>query len=153
MPTLLLQTKINADINKVFDLARSVEAHVESTPTTHEQAVGGKTSGLLVLGDLVTWRAKHFGVWQELTVKMTEFQRPDFFADEMLKGAFRSMRHVHRFSQEGSVTTMTDEFEFQAPFGFLGRVAEILFLTSYMRRFLKERAMALRAAAEANPEA
>ena len=43
---------------------------------------------------------------------------------------------------------MKDEFHFTAPFGFLGRLAECLFLTSYMRRFLTKRAAKLKNMAE-----
>ncbi len=150
MPIIRLATKIHADIVTVFDLARSIEAHMDSTSRTQEQAIAGRTSGLIELGETVTWRARHFGVWQNMTVKVTEFERPTLFADEMVKGAFRSMRHLHRFSEEGGVTTMVDEFEFEAPFGILGKIAEAAFLTSYMRRFLETRASALRESAE-NP--
>ena len=36
-------------------------------------AVGGRTSGLIGLGEEVTWRARHFGVTQHLTSKITAF--------------------------------------------------------------------------------
>ena len=38
---------------------------------------------------------------------------------------------------------MVDVFDFSAPFGVLGTVAERLFLTAYMSRFLERRAQAL----------
>ncbi len=34
---------------------------------------------------------------------------------------------------------MKDIFEFEAPFGILGKIASTLFLTNYMRRFLEIR--------------
>ncbi|NJM41916.1 MAG: hypothetical protein HC853_14760 [Anaerolineae bacterium] len=39
------------------------------------RAIAGVTSGLIGLGQEVTWRARHFGIWQSLTVRITEFQR------------------------------------------------------------------------------
>src|ERR1700744_4744274 len=97
MPKIELTTRINAPIDKVFDLARSIDLHMESTKQTGEQAIAGKTSGLIELGESVTWRAKHFGIWQSLTSKITEFDQPNFFVDEMVKGAFKSFRHQHHF--------------------------------------------------------
>lgn len=43
---------------------------------------------------------------------------------------------------------MRDEFLFTAPLGILGRIAEQVFLTRYMRTFLAQRALALKALAE-----
>jgi len=146
--TIRLETKIHADIEMVFDLARSIEAHLDSTSKTGEHVIAGRSSGFCELGDQITWRARHFGVWQNLTVEITSMKRPSYFIDDMVKGAFKSMQHTHTFKMEDGVTTMADEFTFEAPLGFLGRLAEKLFLTRYMRGFLVERNENLKTAAE-----
>ena len=107
-------------------------------------------SGLIGLDETVTWRARHFGVWQELTVKVTAFDRPRHFQDVMTKGAFASMRHDHHFEARDGATIMLDKFLFQSPMGLLGAVADRIFLKKYMHRFLVERAGILRATAESN---
>jgi hypothetical protein len=81
MPMIELRTSINAPIERCFDLARSIDFHVVTTGKTQERAVGGRMSGLIGLDETVTWRAKHFGVWQKLTVKVTAFDRPRHFQD------------------------------------------------------------------------
>ena len=43
---------------------------------------------------------------------------------------------------------MRDVFEYSAPFGPLGWLAERLFLSAYMRRFLEKRNRELKAVAE-----
>ena len=92
-----LSTHINAPLERCFDLARSIDLHIISTKQTGEQAIAGRTSGLIELGETVTWRAKHFGVWQTLTSKITHFDHPNSFTDEMVEGAFKSFRHEHLF--------------------------------------------------------
>ncbi len=69
MTRIELSTHINAPIERCFDLARSIDLHMESTKQTGEQAIAGRTSGLIGLGETVTWRAKHLGVWQTLIFK------------------------------------------------------------------------------------
>ena len=150
MPMIELQTTINAPIERCFDLARSIDFHVVTTGKTQERAVGGRRSGLIGLDETVTWRARHFGVWQELTVKVTAFDRPRHFQDVMTKGAFASMRHDHHFEARDGATIMLDKFFFQSPMGLLGAVADRIFLKKYMHRFLVERAGILRATAESN---
>ena len=46
MPTIELQTSIDAPRERVFDLCRSVDAHVATAEGTDERPVGGVTSGL-----------------------------------------------------------------------------------------------------------
>ena len=107
MATIILQTDIAAPRERVFDLARSIDAHQDTAAATGERAVAGVTSGLLGLDEEVTWQAKHFGVVQKLRVKMTLFERPSHFRDVMLEGAFRSMQHDHSFSKNGMMNFLT----------------------------------------------
>ena len=44
----------------------------------------------------------------------------------------------------------TNGRQFRAPLGFLGRVAEFLFLRAYMKRFLVKRNVELKTLAEGN---
>ncbi len=148
MPVIELLTNINAPIETCFDLACSIDLHIESTKQTGEKAIAGKTSGLIELGETVTWRAKHLGIWQTLTSKITEFDYPNFFADEMIKGAFKNFRHEHYFSKTGSGTLMKDVFVFESPGGVLGRLFNWLYLTGYMTRLLVERNRVIKEAAE-----
>ena len=139
MPRIELQTKIKADRNTVFDLSRSIDLHKISTIQTNEKAIAGKISGLIGMNESVTWRAKHFGIYQNLTSKITDFDRPKYFADEMVKGAFKEFKHEHHFTELNGGTLMTDIFEYQSPFGFLGTIIDMLFLKKYMTDLLIER--------------
>lgn len=150
MVKIEMDTWIDAPVERVFDLSRSIDAHTDSASATQEKAVAGKTSGLIGLGETVTWSAVHFGLRQRLTVRITEFNRPHYFVDEMVSGAFKSMRHRHELAAAKGGTVMTDTFEFEAPLGVLGRVVEWLVLESYMRRFLETRNAHLKALAESN---
>ncbi|MFT7613217.1 MAG: ligand-binding SRPBCC domain-containing protein [Parvicellaceae bacterium] len=148
MTKITLETIIDAPVERVFDLARSIDLHKLSTKGTNEKAIAGKTSGLIELGETVTWRAKHFGVYQNLTVEIIAFEKPVLFADMMIKGAFRQMKHIHRFVPAGSGTKMIDEFEFVSPLGILGKLANSIFLKRYMKKFLITRNKELKYVAE-----
>jgi ligand-binding SRPBCC domain-containing protein len=151
MPTLYLETHIQTVPDRVFDLARSIDLHQWSASQTHEKAVGGRTSGLIGLHESVTWRARHLGVYQRLTAHITAYDRPHHFTDEQLRGAFKSFTHQHRFEAlpDGS-TRMIDEFRYTAPLGWLGKLADWLFLKAYMRRFLEQRNAVIKAVAESD---
>ena len=146
-------TIINAPIKRCFDLARSVEVHLLANIHSGEQAlaIGGVTSGLPELSQQVTWRAKHFGVWQNLTSKYTAMQSPTYFQATMVEGIFRSMQADHYFrTLPSGATEMKDLFLVAAPLPVLGRLAEILFLRRYMLALLRERNTVIKQLAESN---
>jgi ligand-binding SRPBCC domain-containing protein len=150
MPVITLHTAINAPIDVVFNLSRSVDLHKISAAHTTEVAVAGRTTGLMQQGEAVTWQARHFGIRQKLTVHITHMQYPAAFTDQMLpgRGAFKSMVHRHIFEEKGGSTLMSDVFTYQSPLGMLGRLADMLFLERYMRRFLIKRNAVIKAFAE-----
>lgn len=148
MSTIHLNTIIKANIQTVFDLARDIDLHQKSTSKTNEKAIAGITSGLIEKDETVTWKAKHLGVVQTLTTKIVSMDKPHQFTDIMLKGTFKSMKHQHIFKQEGKNTIMTDIFEFQSPFGIIGKIFNILFLENYMKDFLLERNKLIKTTAE-----
>ncbi|HEX8461996.1 MAG TPA: SRPBCC family protein [Segetibacter sp.] len=136
MPTIKLTTEINSTLNICFDLARSIDLHKISTAKTNEQAIDGKTSGLIELNEFVTWQATHFCVNQKLTSRVTAYDRPNYFVDEQVKGAFKSIYHKHEFEQYTDKIIMKDYFEFYSPFGFVGRLFNKIILTQYLEKLL-----------------
>jgi ligand-binding SRPBCC domain-containing protein len=146
-------TRIHAPIQRCFDLSRSVEVHLLSNVHCGEQALatGGVATGLVGLGEQVTWRAKHFGVWQTLTSRMTALESPSYFQVTMVDGIFRSMQADHFFREvEGGVTEMRDDFRIAAPLPILGHLAETLFLRRYMLALLRERNAVIKRVAESD---
>jgi len=109
VPTIRIATTIDAPPERCFDLARDVGAHLRSTGPTGERAVGGVTSGLLELGDEVTWEARHLGVRQRLTARISRLERPRLFEDVMVRGAFASLHHVHEFVPHAAIPNCTRE--------------------------------------------
>jgi ligand-binding SRPBCC domain-containing protein len=146
-----IELHIDAPPERCFDLSRSIELHAHSLGHTRETPVAGTVTGLIGMGESVTWRATHFGVRQRLTSRITAYDRPHHFRDSMVSGAFRRFDHDHFFDDNGrGGTIMRDLFDFDAPFGLIGRIAEGIFLTRYMRRLLAERSASIKRIAESD---
>src|SRR5690606_12107830 len=148
MTTLYLETFIKAPVEKVFDLSRSVDHHLISASQTGEKAIAGKTSGLLELNEWVTWKGKHFGIWLKHTSIITEFKSPVYFVDKMQKGHFKFMEHHHIFKHYELGTLMIDKFNYEVPYGFMGKILDKLFLKKYMYKFLRSRNNSIKKVAE-----
>jgi ligand-binding SRPBCC domain-containing protein len=146
-----LITHIAAPTERCFDLSRSIDLHQHSLGASGERAVAGVTAGLIGMGESVTWEARHFGVRQRLTSRITAFERPRHFRDAMVSGAFRRFDHDHWFEPDGAGgTVVRDVFDYEAPLGVLGRIAEAALLTRYMRRLLAERNAVVKRVAESD---
>jgi hypothetical protein len=144
-------TIIDAPIERCFDLSRSVEVHLLANIHSGEQtlATGGVTSGLVGLGLQVTWRARHFYIWQNLTSETTALEAPSYFQVTMIRGIFRSMQADHWFrTLPSGATEMRDDFRVAAPLPLLGPMAEVLFLRRYMLALLRERNAVIKQVAE-----
>jgi len=64
-----------------------------STNWTGERAIAGVTSGLIGLGEEVTWEGHHFGLKLQHTSRITAYDRPHYEGAVMRRdGIYRSLR-------------------------------------------------------------
>ena len=137
--TFKCRTRTTMPPAEMFDRARNIDVHKDSLAHSREEAIAGVTSGLISLGEEVTWRAHHFGIPLHMTSRITEMHAPDYFVDEQVRGPFRRFRHVHEFRADGAGTLMLDRIEFSAPFGPLGRLVEKAVLGRYLKQLIETR--------------
>lgn len=149
MPRFELETDIAASPAQCFDLARDIDFHTRSFNHTEEQAIAGRTRGMIGLDEDVTWRARHFFVWHLHVAKITAYERPLHFRDEMVRGRFKRFVHDHYFEAAGAGTRMRDVIEFESPWGILGRIADGAVLNRYLQKLIQTRNNALKEELEA----
>lgn len=152
MPRIEVVERVHAPIERVFDLARSIDLHIRSEHGRGEEAIAGRTSGLMDLGETTTFRARHIGLRRCLTSKMVALDRPHHFRDSMVSGTFQRFDHDHYFEADGEFTNMRDVFDYTSPLGLLGRLADALFLRNYMKALVEERTYWIKRVAESDGE-
>ncbi|MGW7079728.1 SRPBCC family protein [Streptomyces sp. NPDC054866] len=133
-------TAVAAPPHQVFAVCLNVEVHTRSMAESSERAVGGKTRGELVLGDTVTFQARHLGLSWRLKARITSYDRPRCFVDEQESGPFKRWRHAHYFEPDGAGgTIMRDVIDFASPLGPVGRIVDRLLLSRYMPHLIRTR--------------
>jgi len=143
-------TAIHTPIERCFDLSRSIDLHMASTDGTGEKAVAGVVSGLIGPDQTVTWRGRHFGFPVTHMSRITGYSSPTYFQDSMVRGLFRRFCHDHYFEQHEGHILMKDVMEFEAPFGFLGKVTEQVLLLRHMSDLLDRRNRCIKKTAESD---
>jgi ligand-binding SRPBCC domain-containing protein len=147
MAKFRIVTEIDAPVEVCFDVARSIDLHLESMLASDERAIDGVTSGLIGAGEEVTWEARHFGVRWRMTSRIVAFDPPRRFVDEMVRGPFRAFRHEHQFEPAGAGTRMTDVITFRTPMAVMTERLVGL----YLRRLMRIRNAAIRLKAQSGP--
>jgi ligand-binding SRPBCC domain-containing protein len=150
MTTIHLTTFIEAPIERVFDLSRSIDLHKKSMSHTREEAIAGTTSGLIELDQTVTWKAKHLMKTRFLKSKITSMNRPHSFTDEQVVGDFKNYRHEHHFKQVKNGTIVIDFFHFETPYGKAGLVFNQLYLKRYITNLIEQRNHVIKQYAESD---
>jgi len=150
MSFIQLTTFVAAPIERVFDLSRSIDLHKSSMQSYTEKPIAGKLHGLMEQNDTVTWQARHLFKQRTLQVRISAMQRPYSFIDEQVKGDFVSMKHEHYFKPIENGTIMIDQFYFEPPFGFIGKVVNQFYLINYMKKLLEQRNKFIKQVAESS---
>jgi ligand-binding SRPBCC domain-containing protein len=150
MTTINLTTTIKAPKQIVFDAARNIDIHQQSTSPSKEKAIAGVTSGLINLNETVTWRGKHFGFYLTHKSRITAMILYDYFVDEMEEGKFKTFKHEHFFTEENGITIMKDKLQYETPFGIFGELFDILVLEKHLTNFLLHRNKILKEVCQEN---
>ncbi len=148
MPTIHLTSFIQAPIERVFDLSRSIDLHKKSMTDSAEEAIAGTTNGLIQLGETVTWKGKHLGKTRFHKSRITVLQTPVHFIDEMVEGDFKSFEHAHHFMKIENGTIMIDLLNYEVPYGVIGRLVDRFYLFRHLVKMMEARNLYIKQTAE-----
>ena len=140
------QTVVRAPLDRCFLLSTSV-AIVQKELGMHPTE--GRTTGLVVGGDVVLWKGRQLGLPQYHKSLISRFEPFRFFQDTMIAGRFAYFQHDHAFTEnlDGTVT-LADELRFSMPFGWPGWIVGRLILVPHIRRLMRRRFALLKHIAE-----
>ena len=74
--------------------------------------------------------------WESL---IADYEKNVSFADEMLRGPYKSWYHVHRFEATREGVEMSDRVEYDLPFGLLGRLAHWILIRRQLQAIFEYR--------------
>ncbi len=142
---LLQHRTIDAPIERICDLVRSIQAH-EVTSSIDGRAVAGKTSGLSALNDVTTWSARFFGLRFQIATRVTRFNPPFSLTETLERGLLLEFGHVYSLRVlESGLVELEDCFVFRSP---LGAWVDALVLKPIMTKTMSARLDGLKELAE-----
>jgi ligand-binding SRPBCC domain-containing protein len=148
MPTIHLTTFIEAPIERVFDLSRSITIYKSVFNGRKESFTSGASGNLLVQGDTITIHAKHFGKLRTVTLKATALNKPATFTSEQVKGDLIRFKHEQHFKQTNNGTLIIDLVDFDKPRDFIGGIIAKFYLKKYLLTIIEAKNALAKAYAE-----
>jgi ligand-binding SRPBCC domain-containing protein len=148
MEIIRLGTWIDAPVERCFLLSLSVDLHVASARSTHQNAGAVAADGTIGEGDTLTFKGNHFGMRWRHTSVIEKLRPHSYYRDVMIAGPFQHFEHDHHFARMDDGTRMRDEIRFSASGGILGRLRTRMFLRKQLKAFLAERNALIKRLAE-----
>jgi ligand-binding SRPBCC domain-containing protein len=84
---------------------------------------------------LIEYQLRLFGVKLSWLTIISEWNPPEMFVDEQLKGPYRKWHHTHRFHDKGERTIIEDEVNYELPFYPFGEAVHPLIKFQLKRIF------------------
>ena len=138
MQTLIIETAIDAPLERSFALVRDPRLHT-ATIVSHKGDLG--------IGQIVRFESRLVGIPTSLTLEVTEFDPPTVLTDELCEGIFREFRHRHEFRPAGNGTLMIDTVVWTLPLGRIGMLFDRL-VRERLRKVISRRNALLKGLAE-----
>lgn len=124
------QQRIPAGKAEVWDFISSPLNLRDITPPYLGFVVtGGTGTGKMYPGMIVTYIVKPlFGIPVRWMTEITQVRDGEYFVDEQRIGPYKLWHHQHKISAIGNGVLMTDIVTYAPPLGFLGAIANALFI-------------------------
>ena len=91
------------------------------------------------VGTIIDYRMKIYGIPVRWRTEISEWDPPNRFADNQVKGPYKKWYHTHSFQSRDNGTLMTDHVEYAVPGGFLAPLLNRLFVRRDVEKIFQYR--------------
>lgn len=133
-------TVLDAGMDEVWDFFSSPANLKKITPPSMGFDILSGGEGKMYAGQIISYRVKPIaGIPMKWVTEITHVQKKQFFVDEQRFGPYSMWHHEHHFKQLSKGVEMTDIVSYVVPFGFLGNIANALFVKKKVRSIFDHR--------------
>ena len=137
--------KLSASIGEVWDFISSPENLKEITPPYMGFVVTSNTGlGKMYPGMIITYKVSPmFNIKMNWMTEITHIKDLEYFVDEQRIGPYSMWHHQHKIEPIDGGVLMTDIITYQPPMGFLGAIANALFIKRQLQEIFDYRKIGL----------
>ena len=136
--TLKRSVVINAPIEEVFHFHDNSENLLKITPPHIKVSI--EESGPAGVGHIVKLNVRQFGLFtMKWVVRFTDYTPPTYLSDEQISGPFSYWKQERLLETVEGGTELTDVVHYKPPLGFLGAIANSLFIRREVEKMFRHR--------------
>jgi ligand-binding SRPBCC domain-containing protein len=127
--------KIPASLNEVWDFFSSPANLQTITPGYMKFKIISKhSSAKMYAGQIIEYKVNPLpGIPLYWMTEITQVQDGEYFIDEQRRGPYSLWHHQHHFKEIEGGVEMTDIVHYKNPLGFIGEMANVLFVRKKLR--------------------
>lgn len=139
--------KIPASIEEVWDFISSPANLKEITPSYMGfEVTSNSGSDKMYAGMIITYIVKPvLGIPMKWMTEISQVKEKEYFVDEQRMGPYQLWHHQHKIEAIDGGVLMTDIVTYIPPFGFIGAIANGLFIKKQLRSIFEYRTVAVNA--------
>ena len=136
---------IKADISEVWDFISSPLNLKKITPEYMGFVVTNKMAEQKMYpGMIITYKVSPvLGIKMNWVTEITQVKELEYFVDEQRIGPYAMWHHEHKIEAIEGGVLMTDIVSYQPPFGFIGAIANSLFIRKQLQGIFDYRKTAM----------
>ncbi len=143
--TLESSQKIPASMQEVWDFMSSPKNLKEITPSYMGFEITSKTRGeKMYPGMIISYKVSPvLGIKMTWVTEITNVEDLKYFVDEQRVGPYRIWHHEHHIREIDGGVLMDDIITYEPPLGFLGAIANTLFIKNQLKEIFDYRFIAI----------
>jgi len=132
---------IQTDLETIWDFASSPKNLKEITPDYMLFDITSKNlPEKMYPGMIISYKVSPlFNIKMNWVTEITHIKDYHFFVDEQRLGPYKMWHHQHHFEKKDNGILMTDIVTYIPPFGFLGNIANSLFIKKQLNNIFDHR--------------
>ena len=132
---------IQTDLETIWDFASSPKNLKEITPDyMHFDITSKNLPEKMYPGMIISYKVSPlFNIKMNWVTEITHIKDYHFFVDEQRLGPYKMWHHQHHFEKKDNGILMTDIVTYIPPFGFLGNIANSLFIKKQLNNIFDHR--------------
>ncbi len=137
--------KIPASVEQVWDFISSPKNLKEITPAYMGfEITGANLPEKMYPGMIISYKVSPlFGIKMTWVTEITHVENHRYFVDEQRMGPYAMWHHQHKIEAIEGGVLMTDIVSYQPPLGFLGVIANALFIRGKLKEIFDFRTVAV----------
>ena len=139
--TLKTEQELNISLEKAWDFFSSPENLQKITPKHMGFKITSRVDSKAYAGQIITYKVGLLpGIKSSWVTEITQVKDNEFFIDEQRFGPYKMWHHEHWFEElSNGNTLMKDKISYKIPFGFLGDLAQSIFIKKQLRGIFEYR--------------